>query len=74
MGGAPVSLAFLPHWVRSVAPASPGYWAASSMRSAFAGDIHGVLFGCPVLADVAVACGSIASIRLRGAGGRLAAL
>ena len=44
MGGTLVSLAFLPHWVRSVAPAPPGYWVASSMRSAFAGDIH----GCPV--------------------------
>jgi ABC-2 type transport system permease protein len=74
MGGALVPLAFLPHWVRSVAPASPGYWVARSMRSAFAGDIRGVLLGCLVLAGVAVICGSIASMRLRGARGRLVAL
>lgn len=74
MGGALVPLTVLPHWVRSVAPASPGYWVAGGMRSAFAGDIHGVLLGCLVLAGVAVTCGSIASIRLRGAGGRLVAL
>jgi ABC-2 type transport system permease protein len=74
MGGALVPLTVLPHWVRSVAPASPGYWVARSMRSAFDGDIHGVLLGCLVLAGVAVICGSIASIRLRGAHGRLVAL
>ena len=74
MGGALVPLAVLPRWVRSVAPASPGYWVADGMRSAFAGDIHGVLLGCLVLASAAVICGSIASIRLRGARGRLVAL
>lgn len=74
LGGALVPLAVLPHWVRSVAPASPGYWVARSMRAAFAGDAHGVLLGCLVLAAVAVACGAIASMRLRGAGGRLVAL
>jgi ABC-2 type transport system permease protein len=74
MGGALVPLAVLPHWVRSVAPASPGYWAASSMQSAFAGDLHGVLLGTLVLAAVAVICSSIASLRLRSASSRLAAL
>jgi len=74
MGGALVPLAVLPHWVRSVAPASPGYWAARSLRSAFAGDTHGVLLGCLVLAGVAVTCGAIASMRLRGTAGRLVAL
>jgi hypothetical protein len=44
------------------------------MRSAFAGDAHGVLLGCLVLASVAVTCGAIASMRLRGSGGRLVAL
>jgi ABC-2 type transport system permease protein len=74
LGGALVPLAFLPHWVRSVAAASPGYWVARSMRSAFAGDIRGVLLGCLVLGGVAVICGSIASIRLGGGRGRLVAL
>ena len=74
MGGALVPLAVLPHWVHSVAPAPPGYWVARSMHSAFTGDAHGVLLGCLVLAAVAVICGAIASMRLRGAGGRLVAL
>jgi ABC-2 type transport system permease protein len=74
MGGALVPLAVLPHWVRSVAPASPGYWAARSLRSAFTGDAHGVLLGCLVLAGVAVTCGAIASMRLRGTAGRPVAL
>ena len=74
LGGALVPLAVLPHWVRFVAPASPGYWVARAMRSAFAGDAHGVLIGCLVLAGVAVTCGAIASVRLRGTGARLAAL
>jgi ABC-2 type transport system permease protein len=74
MGGALVPLAVLPHWVHSVAPASPGYWVARGMRSAFAGDTRGVLLGCLVLAGVAAICGLIASVRLRGTGGRLVAL
>jgi ABC-2 type transport system permease protein len=74
MGGALVPLVVLPHWVRSVAPASPGYWAAHSLRSAFTGDTHGVLVGCLVLGGVAVTCGAIASTRLRGTAGRLVAL
>ena len=74
LGGALVPLAVLPQWVRSVAPVSPGYWVARGMRSAFAGDVHGVLVGCLVLAGVAVICGSLASVRLRGAHGRLVAL
>jgi ABC-2 type transport system permease protein len=74
MGGALVPLAVLPHWVHSVAPASPGYWVARGMRSAFAGDAHGVLLGCAVLASVALAGGVVASVRLRGTGARLVAL
>jgi ABC-2 type transport system permease protein len=74
VGGALVPLTVLPHWVRSVAPASPGYWVADSMRYAFSGDTRGVLLGCLVLAGVAVLCGVLASARLRGAGGRLVAL
>jgi hypothetical protein len=38
------------------------------MPSAFAGDTHGVLLGGLVLAGVAVICGTIASMRLRGGG------
>jgi ABC-2 type transport system permease protein len=74
LGGALVPLAELPRWVRAVAPASPGYWVAAGMRSAFAGDTQGVLLGCLILAGIAVACGSAAALRLRGAGGRLVAL
>lgn len=74
LGGALVPLAVLPHWVRSVAPISPGYWVARSLRCAFAGDVRGVLLGVLVLAAIAVACGSLAAVRLRGAHGRLVAV
>src|SRR3984957_18948552 len=37
LGGALVPVALLPGWVRSVAPASPGYWALDAYRSALAG-------------------------------------
>ena len=74
LGGALVPLAVLPHWVRSVAPVSPGYWVARSMRDAFADDVRGVLLGCLILAGIALAGGSIAATRLRGGGGRLVAL
>jgi ABC-2 type transport system permease protein len=38
LGGALVPVALLPGWMRSVAPASPGYWALDAYRSALAGD------------------------------------
>ena len=37
LGGALVPVALLPGWMRSVAPASPGYWALDAYRSALAG-------------------------------------
>jgi ABC-2 type transport system permease protein len=74
LGGALVPLTVLPHWVRSVAPVSPGYWVARSMRAAFADDVRGVLLGSLILAGIAVVCGTLAATRLRGARGRLVAL
>jgi hypothetical protein len=68
-----VPLAVLPHWVYIAHPRRRATGWPAQMRSAFAGDTHGVLLGCLVLAGVAVICGTIASMRLRG-GGQLAAL
>ncbi|MEU4088770.1 ABC transporter permease [Streptomyces aureus] len=74
VGGALVPLAALPAWVADVAPASPGYWAARGLRAALAGDARIVGESCGTLLGVALVCGTVASVRLRGRGGRLAAL
>jgi ABC-2 type transport system permease protein len=74
VGGALVPLAALPAWVSDVAPASPGYWAVRGMRAALAGDAYAVAESCGTLLGVALVCGTVASVRLRGRGGRLVAL
>ncbi|MFI0960499.1 ABC transporter permease [Streptomyces sp. NPDC021080] len=74
VGGALVPLAALPAWVAAVAPVSPGYWAAHGMRAALAGDAYAVAESCGTLLGVALVCGTVASVRLRGRGGRLVAL
>ncbi|MET8099561.1 ABC transporter permease [Streptomyces sp. NPDC005236] len=74
VGGALVPLAALPAWVAAVAPASPGYWAAHGVRAALAGDAYTAAESCGTLLVVALVCGSVASVRLRGRGGRLVAL
>lgn len=72
LGGAFVPLAALPHWVRAVAPASPGYWGASALRAALAGDGPRVLTCCAVLLGFAVATGLVAARGLRRAAARSA--
>jgi ABC-2 type transport system permease protein len=74
VGGALVPLASLPVWVSDVAPASPGYWAARGLRAALAGDTSTVAVACGTLLGVALVCGAVASVRLRGRSGRLVAL
>ncbi|MFD5813236.1 ABC transporter permease [Streptomyces sp. NPDC127038] len=74
VGGALVPLVSLPAWVATVAPASPGYWAALGMRAALSGDTSTVARSCGTLLGVALVCGTVASVRLRGRGGRLVAL
>ena len=48
-----VPLAVLPHWVYIAHPRRRATGWPAQMRSAFAGDTHGVLLGCLVLAGVA---------------------
>jgi ABC-2 type transport system permease protein len=65
LGGALVPLAALPHWVRAVAPASPGYWASSTLHAALAGDAGRTLECCGVLLAFAVGFGALAGRQLR---------
>jgi ABC-2 type transport system permease protein len=62
LGGALVPVALLPGWMRSVAPASPGYWALDAYRSALAGTPSQLgrplaMLGVFALIGVAVAAG-----------------
>ncbi|MEU5030426.1 ABC transporter permease [Streptomyces milbemycinicus] len=74
IGGALVPLSALPHWVAQAAPLSPGYWAARGLRATLVDDIHTVTTACGVLLAVALTCGTLASLRLQGRGGRLVPL
>ncbi len=65
LGGALVPLAVLPHWVRSVAPVSPGYWGVRAMTSALAGDAGQVGRSVAVLGAVAVLAMGVAVWRIR---------
>lgn len=70
VGGAMVPLAVLPGWIRAVAPASPGYWAATTMQHASAGETVQTLRGVAVLLAVAVLGGTVAARRVRRGWGR----
>lgn len=74
LGGALVPPADLPGWVRSIAPASPGYWAAHALRDAAAGDRAGTLAAIVVLLGVAVAAGAVAALRITHGWGRATAV
>jgi ABC-2 type transport system permease protein len=64
MGGALVPLAELPGWARAMAPASPGYWAMTVMRSALGSQTADTLRAAAVLAGVAVLAGTVAAWRI----------
>src|SRR5262249_44774085 len=64
LGGAMVPLASLPGWARAIAPASPGYWAMSALRSALLGQVTGTLRAASVLLMVAVVMGTLAAWRI----------
>jgi ABC-2 type transport system permease protein len=70
LGGALVPLASMPAWVRAVAPASPGYWGVSALRSALHGSAADTLRACALLA----AFGALAAYRAGRGGGRSAKL
>jgi ABC-2 type transport system permease protein len=58
MGGALIPPSELPGWARSIAPASPGYWAMGALRSALHGQALATLRDAGVLAVVGIgACG-----------------
>jgi ABC-2 type transport system permease protein len=64
LAGGLVPLAALPGWARAAAPASPGYWALSALRSAIDGNAAGTLRACGVLLAVAAAAGAVACWRI----------
>jgi ABC-2 type transport system permease protein len=64
LAGGLVPLAALPGWARAAAPASPGYWALSALRSAIGGDPGGTLRACGVLLAVAAVTGTVACWRI----------
>ncbi|MCL2550819.1 MAG: ABC transporter permease [Actinomycetia bacterium] len=74
LGGALVPLDMLPGWLRAVSPASPGYWAAQTLRHAAAGDTGPTLRGAAVLLAVGAACGAVACWRVARGWGRAPAV
>jgi ABC-2 type transport system permease protein len=74
LGGALVPLTAMPHWVRLIAPASPGYWAVTALQAALHGNGGRTLLACAVLAGFAVAAGLVAMSRVSRGGGRSARL
>lgn len=64
LGGALVPLARLPEWARTIAPASPGYWAMTALRSATEGDAAATARAALVLVAIAVAFGGLAAWRI----------
>jgi ABC-2 type transport system permease protein len=64
LGGAMVPLTSLPGWAQAIAPASPGYWAMSALRSALLGQQAGTLRAAGVLLAVAVVMGTLAVWRI----------
>ncbi len=64
LGGALVPLAQLPHWARAIAPASPGYWAMSALRSAMLGHPEEMFRAAGVLLAIAAGTGALAVWRI----------
>jgi len=65
LGGALLPLSMMPSIAQHVAPASPGYWAISMLKSAVRGDTAGTLGPAALLGAIAVAAGNTACLRLR---------
>jgi ABC-2 type transport system permease protein len=61
LGGAMVPLTTLPGWAQAIAPASPGYWAMSALRSAVLGLAAGTLRAAGVLLAIAAAMVTLAA-------------
>lgn len=70
LSGAMVPLALMPEWLRSIAPASPGYWAFQGIGSAMAGQPATTLRCVAVLTAVAALLGAAAAWRITCGWGR----
>jgi len=64
LAGGLVPLTELPGWARAIAPASPGYWALSALRSAIDDHPATMLRACGVLLAIAVGAGALACWRI----------
>ncbi|GHJ48673.1 hypothetical protein Cs7R123_60150 [Catellatospora sp. TT07R-123] len=70
LGGAMVPLSLLPAWARTIAPASPGYWAMRAMHGAVDGDPRTTLTSAAVLVTIALAATALATWRMSRGWGR----
>jgi ABC-2 type transport system permease protein len=64
LGGGLVPLSALPGWAHAAAPASPGYWAMSALRSALDGNAAATLRASAVLLAIAAATITLACWRI----------
>ncbi len=70
IGGALVPVTLFPHWLRAVAPFSPGYWALRMLQAAVHGDVPRTLTAATLLLAVAAAAGTFACRRMTRGWGR----
>ncbi len=70
LGGAIMPLSMMPHWMRAIAPISPGYWAMSAYRSALTSSVGHLSVALAVLAGLGVVCGWAATWRINRGWGR----
>lgn len=55
LSGCLVPLTVLPHWVSTVAPATPGYWALHGFQAAVTGDTRAYAHSAAVIAAITAA-------------------
>jgi ABC-2 type transport system permease protein len=70
LGGAFVPVSLFPSWLRTIAPASPGYWAVTMLQAAMHGDTHGTLLAAAILLAAGVVAAVFACRRLATGWGR----
>ncbi|MEV0850149.1 ABC transporter permease [Streptomyces sp. NPDC049954] len=70
LGGALAPVSLMPGWAQHIAPASPGYWAMSLLRTAIDGDPGGMVRPALVCLGIAAAAGALATYRLARGWGR----
>lgn len=64
LSGCLVPLSILPHWVASVAPATPGYWALRGFQAAVTADAHTYAKSVGVVLGIAVVALVLAVVRM----------